>query len=186
MITAPTIPELAAALLELPPEARRPAATRGAEWAGAQLAELRAARRRGVAVDAWARAVAAIDLVRMVGVPTEDGGPIYMLRSRYDESRTGDLYDIKPWVARITGVSTRYGLRRAFVEPQRDWSESKRACSGRIRGVIYVFVLRAGWVVETHTQGKKGMRRGYSRVTTGGLEPLTHEQVVAWAAEQPR
>lgn len=181
-MTAPDTRDLGTVLLALPPEARRAAAARGQDWAGATLGELRGDGRRGLIVQRWECVVAALDLLCLVGAPTEDGGPIYVYRSAPTDWR-GD----RPWVARITGTSTRFGLRRQFVESQRDWSEAKRASSGKIRGLVHSFVLRSGWVVEVQDRGRRGgMVRAFGWVTPAGIEEISAAQVDEWLAEQRR
>lgn len=176
-MTAPSLAELGAAILALPPEARRAAVDRGAEWAGMTVSSLRRSAERA----RWEQIDAALRLLVMVGLPIEDGGPIWVYESSASVSRDTE----RPWVARITGTSTRFGLRRQFVPALTDWSGAKGSI-GRLRGVVHSFPLRAGWVVEIsdYVGRRHRLSRWFGRVTESGLVELAREEVVAWAAEQ--
>lgn len=87
----------------------------------------------------------------------------------------------RPWVARITGLSDHFGVRRQFLRPLTDWSRAR----GRVRGPSHTFVLRLGWVVEAcylvdpHDELPS---RFFARVQSAGLQPIEILEVVEWAA----
>lgn len=109
------------------------------------------------------------------------GGQVYVLELAPSES----MDSVRPWVARIIGTSPKFGLERRFVEVLTDYSGSSRSCAGRLRGVVYAFPLRVGWVVEAQhyrrTRSKRHLTRYFAVVRAGGLEELSAETVAAWA-----
>ena len=105
-------------------------------------------------------------------------GPIYVLRIE-------EAGGVRPWVAQVAGLSLKFGIRRAFVSPSKDWRHARRNMSGRLRGVVSVFALREGWVVEVCRPDRKGRElRYFARVTPTGLDEITAEEAMAWAAAQ--
>lgn len=108
-------------------------------------------------------------------------GPIYVFRAPPSVSAATQ----RTWVARVHGISTRYGLDREFVRALNDFSAAKRgSVSGKMRGVVSTFPLRAGWVVEVSHPGRRGPVRYFARVTADGLDRMTAEEVTRWAAAQ--
>jgi hypothetical protein len=91
-----------------------------------------------------------------------------------------------PWVARILGLSTRYGLEREFIGEVRDYTDAHCARSGRVSGVTATFALREGWVIEYQRVTKRGLTRSFARVTIDGLVDMSSEEVLRWAAAQTR
>lgn len=53
----------------------------------------------------------------------------------------------RPWVARLTGVDRNGNLKRAFLDPNKDYREAKKSGD---HGVYCTFVLRSGNVYEVH------------------------------------
>lgn len=85
---------------------------------------------------------------------------IYLLRIEIDGHWHGSPDVPRPWVARIDGIDGyRYGLRRTFIEPMRDWKDARRACSGNLYGVVHAYALRAGNLYEVfRARGKPSKR----------------------------
>lgn len=98
----------------------------------------------------------------------------------------GDRIADKPWVARITGLSDHFGVRRQFLRPLVDWSHA-RGRPGRVRGLSHTFVLRVGWVVEAcylQDPHDEVTSRFFARVQPAGLQPIEVQEVVEWAVVQ--
>lgn len=92
----------------------------------------------------------------------------------------------RPWVARIKGLSDRFGVEREFIRPLTDWTQA-RGRAGRVRGLSHVFVLHVGWVVEACylvDPADEYESRFFARVQTAGLQPIEATEVVEWAANQ--
>jgi predicted phosphoadenosine phosphosulfate sulfurtransferase len=70
----------------------------------------------------------------------------------------------RPWVAEITGPDERYGYRRRFLRPARDWSESDR----KGRDVRLWYALRDGRLYEVQEHVKAHELRRYFAATRGG------------------
>jgi hypothetical protein len=86
--------------------------------------------------------------------------------------------DRNPWLAEITGHDRRFGLRRAFLPPRRDYLDAN---SRGTRGVMFRWILSPNAVYEAYrpTSWKAGERL-FLRVTPdGGVEEITQEQVEA-------
>lgn len=105
---------------------------------------------------------------------------------------SGELYihralseNVRPWVARIGGTSERFGFDREFIAPIKDWTRASRTMRGRLRGLVYAFPLRVGWVVEVQ-EGDRHDRpiRYFARVAPTGLDEISAEEAMVWAAEQ--
>ncbi len=80
----------------------------------------------------------------------------------------------RPWVARITGPDTRYGLAREFLRGQIDYS---RANSVGSRGVYLYFPLKDGiYEVYRHETWERS-RRYFIRVEGMQITEITREEV---------
>jgi hypothetical protein len=83
----------------------------------------------------------------------------------------------RPWVARITGFDPVFGLARAFVRGQIDYS---RANSVGSRGVYLYFPLNDGmYEVNKHLTWAKN-RRYFIRVEGMQITEITKEEVEQW------
>lgn len=92
----------------------------------------------------------------------------------------------RPWVARITGPDSEYGLRRQFVKPMTDWRHAHRAISGNLTGLTVSFALRenamyevACWFAEGPL-GKWEWSRHFTWLDSGGFERVSHEEIMDW------
>ncbi len=88
-----------------------------------------------------------------------------------------------PWVAKITGISKKYGYEREFMECKKDYSDANRAGS---RGVYFYWVLDDGiYEVQELRPRKKPLR--YFIETTGrgktGIETIEESRVKACLLE---
>ena len=81
----------------------------------------------------------------------------------------------KPWVARITGTSARYGLDRQFLCGIRDYSNANRA---RTRGVMVRYALTLGEVYEVNSP--ETWARTLRYFVTGGGQRMEPAQVHAF------
>jgi hypothetical protein len=92
----------------------------------------------------------------------------------------------QPWVARITGLSPKFGMAREFVPVMRDHGQAHQAKSGRLSGVIATFALQVGWVCEVAEFDRQGrLQRRFVRVEADGLIDITATEAMEWAASQP-
>lgn len=109
-------------------------------------------------------------------------GPLYMYRIEVDGHFHGGP-PVKPWAARITGPSPRFGLEREFVRPLNDWAEAHAAHSGNVYGVVATFPLRSGAIYEiSRTRGnssKRYVHRGFYRVDGSKLRAMEPVDVLA-------
>jgi hypothetical protein len=86
----------------------------------------------------------------------------------------------RPWVARITGPDTRYGLARRFVEGQIDFSQANSVGS---RGVMLYFALAPG-VYEVYARVSWTRSRRYfcQAHEDASITEMTREEVEQWLA----
>lgn len=86
----------------------------------------------------------------------------------------------KPWIAKITGLSSNFGFQREFLKPLTDYSEANSKGS---RGIYLYFHLLEGVVYDVfeHLTWKKERRR-YIVNVNGQLNELTKEEVVEYLA----
>ena len=81
----------------------------------------------------------------------------------------------RPWIARITGLCEKYGLKREFIRGQKDYS---RANSIGSRGVYEYFALDTGiYEVHERTTWKK-TRRYFIRAKDAQIEEISREEVM--------
>lgn len=88
----------------------------------------------------------------------------------------------RPWVARISGTDSRYGLAREFVEPHRDYAHVNSTGS---RGIMLYFVVDEGEVYEVHklVSWSKHVRY-FCRIQDGDEIRMTREEVDQWLKER--
>lgn len=88
-----------------------------------------------------------------------------------------------PWLARITGLSARWGLEREFLQAKLDYS---RANSRGTRGVYYCWPLASGEIYETaYKAAWNRVEREFLKVTDDGrVEKITRQEVDAWLAKR--
>lgn len=105
-------------------------------------------------------------------------GQFYFLKIEVDGHFHGGPAP-KPWAAKITGIDTKFGLRREFVDKMNDWKDAKKAWSGNVYGVVATFPLRTGCLYEVSRCRGRSSKRYVSRefgVVEGGklrsLEPI--------------
>jgi hypothetical protein len=84
--------------------------------------------------------------------------PLFMLRVEVDGHCRGGP-PIKPWVARIDGPCSRFGLARRFIDPMNDWENAHRAQSGNLYGVVATFPLREGHIYEVQRAAGNSSKR---------------------------
>lgn len=88
----------------------------------------------------------------------------------------------RPWVARITGTDSKFGLAREFVRGVVDYSHANSVCS---RGVKTTYALAAGTYQINDPQTWKRTARYFVAVAADGT--VTHptlDQVLASFASQ--
>jgi hypothetical protein len=86
-------------------------------------------------------------------------GALHMLRIEIDGHFHGSKDVPRPWVAKITGISAKFGLAREFVDPMNDWRDASKAWSGNTYGVVATFPLRDGNIYEcSRTRGNPSKR----------------------------
>lgn len=82
----------------------------------------------------------------------------------------------RPWVARITGLESRYGLKREFVHGTKDYSQANSIGS---RGVYEYFALSPGVYEVSHMVTWRKSRRYFLRVTEDATTTeITREEAI--------
>jgi hypothetical protein len=81
------------------------------------------------------------------------------------------------WVARLTGLDGKFGIKREFVKPVIDYSNASR--SGN-RGVMMYWHVENG-IYET-CLGRRH-ERGFCRIENGWIMECTKEEAIAWLSE---
>lgn len=88
----------------------------------------------------------------------------------------------KPWIARITGTDSKYGLAREFVTAQVDYSGSNRPGT---RGVIYSFDLSDGYYeLKGGSSWGSANQRKFLHVVGTEAKPATLGEVKSWLSAQ--
>lgn len=87
---------------------------------------------------------------------------------------------LKPWVARLTGLDSRYGFKREFVRGVKDYSE---ATGLGARGVYEYIVLREGVYEINERVSWNRARRYFIRVEESEIEEISKEEVVQWLTD---
>jgi hypothetical protein len=82
---------------------------------------------------------------------------LYMLKIELDGHFHGGP-PVRPWVARITGPDPKFGVRREFLDPLRDWRDAHSAMSGRLYGITCVWMLSEGTYEVSRTRGRSSKR----------------------------
>jgi hypothetical protein len=82
---------------------------------------------------------------------------------------------LRPWVARIAGLDSRWGLRREFVRPNVDYS---RANSVGSRGVYGYYLLDDGIYEVSHPVSWRNHRRYFVRAAEGRIREIDREEVI--------
>ena len=83
----------------------------------------------------------------------------------------------RPWVARILGPCSRYGLERVFLSARRDYSGASR--SGR-SGIKHWFFLEPGIYEVFAVLSTTRTRRYFVESRAGELREIEREEVDAW------
>ena len=105
---------------------------------------------------------------------------LYLLRIELDAHVRGERPE-RPWVAEITGTCPRYGLRRAFVAPMKDWSNAHVSMRGRTYGVVATYALHEGRVYEVQRymgRQRRRLSRSFAIVDGGMMRDRTLAQVL--------
>lgn len=106
-----------------------------------------------------------------------------MMRIEVDGHFHGSGEVPRPWVARITGPSPKYGLGRAFIKPMNDWRDASQARSGNTYGVVATFPLRDGNLYEcSRLRGKSSKRhvaREFYAIVDGKRLQIEPEEALA-------
>lgn len=80
-----------------------------------------------------------------------------------------------PWVARITGLCNKYGLKREFMRGQKDYSLANSVGS---RGVYVYYPLDPGIYEVNERLTWKRVRRYFIQVQNAEITEITREQVL--------
>lgn len=88
-------------------------------------------------------------------------------------SREENRKTIEPWVARILGRDSTYGLKREFVAGKKDYSAANADGS---KGVFAYYALRDGVYEVNEPISRKESLRYFLRVTSGAAEEITKEE----------
>ena len=88
----------------------------------------------------------------------------------------------RPWVARIVGLDSKYGLERIFIDALPDYKKSVTNWK-RTANITLQFPLQVGWVIQTCKRTIGMEKRRFYRVTSSTeLTEMTAEEVARWAA----
>lgn len=88
----------------------------------------------------------------------------------------------RPWLAEITGLSAKYGLRREFPPAQMDWENANRSGA---RGVYMQWVLAPGRVYEAAwPETWTRQAQAFLRVIDGRIEQIGREEVDRWLRQR--
>lgn len=100
-------------------------------------------------------------------------GRVDLIRDVFTVGTYGQL----PWVAEITGPDRRYGLARAFLRGQKDYTEANSVGS---RGVYIHYILESGRVYEVARMANwKRQERYFFRLDESGDEiRMTAQEVL--------
>jgi hypothetical protein len=83
--------------------------------------------------------------------------------------------ELRPWVARITGTHSKYGLARKFLRGQKDYSQANSIGS---RGVYEYFVLDPGIYEINERCTWKRARRYFVHVDGAEFHEIDKEEVL--------
>lgn len=86
----------------------------------------------------------------------------------------------RPWVARLTGLDTRYGYSRDFIDGQKDYSKANRCGS---RGVFLEWALEPGIYEIKEFTGKKNHTRRYFAKVDGQITEIDESEARRWLLE---
>lgn len=98
---------------------------------------------------------------------------------RIPDAHKGHVLDKnrRPWVARIRGLSEKYGLDREFLSGLRDYRGSNGTGS---RGIMITYVLHSGHVYEVRELlSWSSERRYFCHVVDGHIVELSQEDAIA-------
>lgn len=114
-------------------------------------------------------------------------GTLKILRIEVDGHFHGSADVPKPWVARIDGVDSKYGLARTFVDRLNDYRTAHRAHSGNTYGVVAAFPLHEGGLYEVSRLRGSSSKRHVSRefLIVDGGKTLAIDPVDALAIADP-
>lgn len=88
-------------------------------------------------------------------------------RFGYDKSNS--------WVARITGLDEKYGFKREFLRPTRDYSQANSTGS---RGIFAYYILPSGIYEVNHRESWKRIRRYFCRVEGTEIIEISKDEVI--------
>lgn len=129
----------------------------------------------------WLRQPVLYVLVRRVMT----AGSLIMYRIEIDGHFHGSGNVPHPWVARIDGSDPKYGLRREFIRPLRDYAEAHVAWSGNLYGCVATYPLRDGHLYEVSRlrgrSSKRHVAREFFRLVAGKREPMEPDDALAIA-----
>lgn len=79
------------------------------------------------------------------------------------------------WVARITGLDPKYGFKREFLQPTRDYSQANSTGS---RGIYAYYALPPGIYEVNHRETWKRVRRYFCKVENLEIVEISKEDVI--------
>ena len=91
----------------------------------------------------------------------------------------GDVPFKQPWIARITGTDTHYGLQRVFLSGNKDYSQANSVGS---RGVYCVYFLDSDSLYEVFERTSwRASRRFFLSTLNGRLTEIDKGDAHEWA-----
>lgn len=79
------------------------------------------------------------------------------------------------WVARITGLDNRFGFKREFLQPVKDWAGANSTGS---RGIIAYWALPPGLYEINQRLSWKQVRRYFARVVDAEIQEISREELI--------
>ena len=86
-----------------------------------------------------------------------------------------------PWCARITGMDSRFGFRREFMDGQKDYSQANSVGS---RGIYLYYTLPPGVYEVFSRETWQGARRYFIRVQYGKITEIDRRAVITHLTEE--
>lgn len=84
--------------------------------------------------------------------------------------------ELRPWVARITGLDSKYGFRREFMSGPRDYTHADNL--GKY-GIYEYYYLEDGLYEINEAVALGKARRYFVQIIEEWLNPITREEVIA-------
>lgn len=120
-------------------------------------------------------------LCELIGQTNEQENKLWSSIADYLIPGAGEYLSMpstRPWVAKITGLSQKYGFEREFIKGKKDLSKSS---GNGNRGVYLRFVVDSGHLYEVKRRTSwRSLERFFFVFTFGEMKKLTTEEAKQW------